>query len=304
MTVIKGLAYLAFVVSVPLFLIATNVRIVVNAPLLYSYGFDRHDIVNATGVERNQLLSAGQQIRDYFNDEEPWVDVVVQIDGRTYSLYNEREIAHMWDVKSLVRTVYNVQVVTGLIMLLLFPIALAAVPRTFPRTFFKLTVWGSWLTLAVVGALGVLALAGFGQAFETFHIISFSNDLWQLDPSRDFLIAMFPEGFFFDATMILAAATLLETLLVLVVSTCVLRKTRPAPVDEGATEPLKVQTKYGAVPEHLLSTPKDRAAKSHRSVRSERLADWGMVGYYVAEVVALSIGPSILPQRRGDSAEA
>ncbi len=306
MAFVKYLAFLAFVVSVPLFLIATNVRILINAPLLYSYGFERYDIVTVTGLERDELLSAGQQIRNYFNNEEPWIDVVVQIEGETYSLYNEREIAHMWDVKVLVRTVYNVQVITGLLMLLLLPTALAAAPRSFPRTFFKLTAWGSGLLLAILGVLGAFALSGFGQAFETFHVISFDNDLWQLDPERDFLIAMFPEGFFFGATMVIAAATVLQALVVLVISTFVLMKTRPRPVqtEEEQSTPKMVQTQYGAVPEHLLLTPQDRSERSRRSVGSEGLADKGIFGYYIVEAALLALVPAFLLWRRGRSAEA
>lgn len=306
MTVVKYIAFAAFVVSVPLFLIATNVRILVNAPALYSYGFERYPITTMPPIDFDELLSAGKQVRDYFNNEEPWIDVVVQIDGVTHSLYGVREIEHMWDVKVLVRSVYNVQVITGLLMLLLVPLALAVAPRTFPRTFFKLTAWGSGLTLAIIGALGIFALTGFSRAFEVFHVISFDNDLWQLDPYQNYLIAMFPEGFFFDATMIIAAATVLQALLVLVVSTFVLVKTRPKPVEvqEEDAPPKMVQTQYGAVPEHLTITPEDRATASRRSVGSERLADKGIFGYYIAEVALLTLVPAILLWRRSRSAEA
>ena len=44
-------------------------------------------------------------------------------------------------------------------------------------------------------------------------MISFTNDLWQLDPSRDYLIAIFPEGFFFDATMWIAGLTIAQAVI-------------------------------------------------------------------------------------------
>ena len=43
-----------------------------------------------------------------------------------------------------------------------------------------------------------------GYEFRYFHLISFTNDLWILDPRRDYLIMMFPQGFFFDSTMFIA----------------------------------------------------------------------------------------------------
>ena len=54
--------------------------------------------------------------------------------------------------------------------------------------------------------------------FLMFHLISFSNDLWQLDPSRHYLIAMFPQNFFFDATVAIAIATIFEALLLTLLS--------------------------------------------------------------------------------------
>ena len=64
--------------------------------------------------------------------------------------------------------------------------------------------------MAVAGAA---SLAGFEDVFYAFHVISFANDLWQLDPSRDYLIAMFPEGFFFDATMWIAGLTIVQAVI-------------------------------------------------------------------------------------------
>ena len=99
-----------FVAAVPLFLIATNVRWVINAPLLYSYGFDRHDSVGRTGIEREELLSAGRQIREYFNNDDEFITVSVIVGySRVGSLFRTREVLHMRDVKTLVRGVYRVQ---------------------------------------------------------------------------------------------------------------------------------------------------------------------------------------------------
>ena len=221
MSIIKGLAFTAFVIAIPLFLIITNLRVVVNTPLLYSYGFDQYEIEAVTGIERAELLSAGKQIRDYFNNEERWLDVEVRINGEP--LYNEIEILHMWDVKVLIRTLYNVQIIAGLFILLFIPAGLAISPRAFPRTLLRLSAWGAGLTLAIVFITGVFSLTGFSQTFYFFHVIAFTNDLWMLDPARDYLIAMFPEGFFFDATMVLVAATVMQALWLLFLTTFALK---------------------------------------------------------------------------------
>ena len=223
MSTIKALAYAAFIVAIPLLLIITNLRVVVNTPLLYSYGFDQYEIERVTGIERAELISAGRQIRDYFNNEEVWLDVQVRIGGVLYRIYNETEILHMWDVKALIRTLYNVQLIAGLYILLFIPAGLAIAPRTFPRTLLRLILWGAAVTLAIVFTAGLLSLTGFSQTFYVFHLIAFTNDLWKLDPARDFLIAMFPEGFFFDTTMVLAGMTVIQGLWLLFLSNAVLK---------------------------------------------------------------------------------
>ena len=224
MSIIKAIAFTAFVIAIPLFLIITNLRVVVNTPLLYSYGFDQYEIERVTGIERDDLVSAGKQIRDYFNNEERWLNVQVPIrGGEPEHLYNTTELLHMWDVKVLIRTLYNVQLIVGLYIVLFIPAGLAIAPRAFPRILMRLIAWGAGLTLAIVFVTGLLSLTGFSQTFYFFHVIAFTNDLWKLDPARDYLIAMFPEGFFFDATMVLAALTVIQGLWLLYLSLSLLK---------------------------------------------------------------------------------
>ena len=68
-------------------------------------------------------------------------------------------------------------------------------------------VGGSALTLILMVALGLGALFNFEQLFLQFHFFSFSNELWQLDPTRDYLIMLIPEGFQYDMAVIFVIAT-------------------------------------------------------------------------------------------------
>jgi len=61
-----------------------------------------------------------------------------------------------------------------------------------------------------IAVIAVAAIIDFDAAFTLFHVIGFSNDLWQLDPYRDYLLLLFPEAFFFDATMAIAIMAALE----------------------------------------------------------------------------------------------
>jgi integral membrane protein (TIGR01906 family) len=212
--VLRILAIALFVAAVPVFLISSNVRWVINTPLLYRYGFDKYDIPSRTGIERSELLSAARQVRDYFNNGEEYLAVSVVRGGiRVDNLYNSREVIHMRDVKGLVRGVFRTQVIAGAYLMTFLVIGLIALRRRFLLRLARAAAMGGGLTLALVALVGLGALVGFDRLFLAFHLVSFSNDFWQLDPRTDYLIAMFPEGFFFDATMWIAGSTVLEALL-------------------------------------------------------------------------------------------
>ena len=203
-----------FVAVVPVFLIATNVRWVINFPPLYSYGFDKYNIAAYTGIERSDLLSAARQIRDYFSNDEELLIIPLTVRGvQVESLYNQREIIHMRDVKGLVRGVYLVQMLSALYLLGFVAVGIYVWRRAFWPMLARYVSWSGFLTLGIIAIVGVGSLAGFDRLFLAFHLISFSNDFWLLDPSRDYLIAMFPQGFFFDATMLIAGSTILEAAL-------------------------------------------------------------------------------------------
>ena len=73
---------------------------------------------------------------------------------------------------------------------------------------------GAGATLALIAFFGALTMVNFEQLFLTFHVLSFDNDLWQLDPRRDNLIRFFPFEFWFDATVTVALRAVLSALVV------------------------------------------------------------------------------------------
>ena len=207
---LKIAAGVVFVAFVPLLLISTNARVVINFPGLYSYGFDRYDIPRRTGIERAELIDAGRQIRTYFNDDTELLDVRVFVGGIRRSIYGEREVLHMRDVKGLVRGVYAVQYIAAAYMAVFLAVCVWLRRREAVPVAVRLLSYGGLLTLGLAALVGLGSLVGFDRLFLAFHLVSFSNDLWQLDPRRHMLLAMFPQGFFFDATMLIALLTVVE----------------------------------------------------------------------------------------------
>jgi len=114
-------------------------------------------------------------------------------------IFNPREILHMRDVKRLVWLVYGVATLSGIYLLLFTGAGVMSRPR-FPREVTKLCIWGGGLTIGLVAAIGLFAMVGFDTLFLKFHQLSFSNDLWQLN-ERDYLLLLFPQDFWLDATI-------------------------------------------------------------------------------------------------------
>ena len=54
----------------------------------------------------------------------------------------------------------------------------------------------------------------FSWIFTQFHLLSFSNDLWILDPRKDKLIMMFPQRFFLETTLLIGLFTIVEYLII------------------------------------------------------------------------------------------
>ncbi len=202
-----------FIACIPVFLVTSNVRWVINAPFLYSYGFDKYMVAERTGIERDELIRAGAAFREYFNNDEEILEVRVVQHGVLRSIYNDREIAHMTDVKGLVRGVWMLHVATGGYIGFFLLGGALLFRRRWIGMAGDLLGRGGLLTLGLVAVVGLAALVGFDRLFLAFHLVSFSNDLWQLDPNRDVLLMMFPEGFFFDATMWIVGSTVVEALL-------------------------------------------------------------------------------------------
>ena len=223
MSIINRIGIITISIVISLFLISTNVRLVIQHPALYSYGFSKYDIPSHAGIELPELISVGRQIREYFNNKEEFLNVTVNRFGTpVINLYNSREILHMKDVKFLVKGTYRLQELSGLIIALFTIYGLVTDKRSFFSRVGVYCLSAGLITLAVVSLAGIISLVGFEQAFIVFHKISFTNDLWQLNPHTDMLLIMFPQGFFFDTTMLIAALTVVESIILIISSKLIL----------------------------------------------------------------------------------
>ena len=226
MRYLRSLALFLFVVALPVTLVATNVRFAADEGRLYDYGFDKYDVESRTGFPEEEISRVGQELRRYFKNDEETIHVLVEEGGREVSFFNDRETAHLRDVKHLFQITFGVQELSiAYVFTYVVGVFIWAREGSLRRLAIQVLA-GSLVAITVILALGAVALLGFDRAFEEFHFIAFSNDLWRLDPRTDHLIQMFPEDFWFDATMLVGLLTLAEAAVLALASGLYLGLTR------------------------------------------------------------------------------
>ncbi len=213
MKTIRSVAFWLIVCCLPLLIMTANIRWGVSEIGLYEYGFDKYRISQATGIDEIELRRIAQHLIDYFNLEVDSAQVTVVKGGEEFDVFNERELVHLQDVRALIQLDYWLQG-GALSVVVLCALVLLLWLKGKWRILVKGVLWGSLATLGLVVVLAFWAVFGFDQLFLLFHLVSFSNEFWILDPAKDYLIMLFPGGFFYDAALFGFGAVILEALLV------------------------------------------------------------------------------------------
>ena len=155
-----------------------------------------YGVPDTTGMTLDELSEAGQALLDYFEGKSETPQRTVLIDGVSRPLYNETELLHLADVKSLFRFGFTLQ---GVAAAEVVGISLFLWRAGRKRSLGTSLLSAAAVCLGLLAALAIPARLDFGTWWMDFHLITFSNDLWLLDPATDWLIRMFPEGFFLSA---------------------------------------------------------------------------------------------------------
>lgn len=203
MIVTKTATRWLFIAALPFLLLTASISSAVNCPALYRHGFTTYDISLATGFDEATLDEIAVGLIHYFNAGDDAIDITVTKDGASFSLFNGRETGHLKDVKGLFRFGYAVLLGT-LVYAVLFLLA-ALVWWKDRRALGTGLLFGGGLTLVLMAVFGIIMAVDFNAFFLQFHLLSFANDLWLLNPATDYLIMLFPEGFWFDAAFVIAA---------------------------------------------------------------------------------------------------
>lgn len=166
-------------------------------PGYYEKEYAKYNVTEDVRMEMDDLLDVTHEMMAYLRGDRDDLHVPTIVDGQPREFFNEREIAHMEDVRGLflaaiaIRRACLVVIAAGIALLLALK---ADIRRVLPGTICA----GTLLFFAVLSALALIISTNFTKYFVIFHEIFFSNDLWILDPSTDLLINIVPEPFFVD----------------------------------------------------------------------------------------------------------
>lgn len=195
----------------PLFLIASTIRWGINEIRLYEYGVDTYQISNASGIAKPELMKIYQHLIYYYNSKVDTAQVTVEKAGEKLDVFSEKELIHLKDVKGLMQLDYTVQI-AALVIILICVLMLLLWLQSNWRVVVKGLFWGSVITFGLVVFLILWSVFGFEQLFILFHLVSFTNELWIIDPSEGSFLVLFPGGFFYDAALFGFGALIIESL--------------------------------------------------------------------------------------------
>lgn len=195
-------ARVIFISALPAVLISAAIAFEFNSLWLYKDGFEKYNVSQTTGLAEAELEKAAAGLIGYFNSDEEYISLTVVKDGQPFELFSQREVAHLRDVKRLVRLDYGLLLGTAIYVGAYVWFCLRR-RKDKRRYLARPALIGSGITLGMIAAMGVgSTIQGFDQLFTQFHFLAFTNELWMLDPSQDLLIMLFPEGFWYDASML------------------------------------------------------------------------------------------------------
>lgn len=166
-------------------------------PGYYEKEYTKYGVAEDVNMEMEDLLEVTHEMMAYLRGDRADLHVPAVVGGVEREFFNEREIAHMEDVKGLFLgaiALRRICAVTAAACVVLLFMLRADVKRILPR----MLCAGSGLFLGIAAVLAAVISTDFTRYFIIFHEMFFRNDLWILNPDTDLLINIVPEPFFVD----------------------------------------------------------------------------------------------------------
>ena len=189
----------------------------------YEKEYVKYQVLADLEMEMSDVMHVTKEMMAYLRENRDDLVVDTIVDGEEREFFNDKEKAHMADVKNLF--VGGLWLRRGALLVLGLAVAvLVAIKADWKRLLSKSFLIGMGSFIGVTAVAGVLFLSDFDKYFTMFHELFFTNDLWLLDPDTDLLIRMLPEGFFLDMVIRIGSIFLILMAILLIISVLVLRR--------------------------------------------------------------------------------
>ncbi len=187
------------------------------SPSRYVAHWNALDVYPIVGIAPEDGEQAAQAIADTLlsGDVAPMEQLRLTVRGEMQPAFNAREIAHMRDVGAMFRFWPVVAALALFSMCDLFAMIFVLRMPELRAAWRRGALVGAGCVVALIGAVAVWAAIDFSSIFTLFHRVSFTNDLWLLDPATDLLIRLLPLEFFIRTVGSIAAFWLASGMAVL-----------------------------------------------------------------------------------------
>ena len=186
-------SFLAYLFNICLIIICvvSGIKSIALDPSFYEKRYEKYDFYDTLHVSSEDLNQSIHVLLDYIEDNRD--DIVVYIEEQ--EVFNDREKAHMVDVKNLYQKALKVMYVSiGAAMGILFYFLL------FEKRYLSFLTRGFlrvlYTVLMLLSFFGIWIFTDFTSFWNWLHTLLFTNDLWLLDPRTSFMINMLPEIIF------------------------------------------------------------------------------------------------------------
>ena len=207
----KNILLILISIFLSIILILSGFRLIIFNENLYKKEFNKYNIYSnfdsKNVVDKNLNL-----LINYLKNKDSKLET---------DFFNKKEKVHLNDVKNLIQKL--IFLFYSFIILLILIISYFIYKKRY-KFILKFLILASVFTMFFILMFYLLILFNFDDTFTYFHLISFDNNIWLLDPETDNLIKMFPQEIFFDMTKIAIFYSFFISFVILIISYLFLKK--------------------------------------------------------------------------------
>lgn len=152
-------------------------------------------ILPSAGISETDLIRLDEALSDCLKGKAKALYLSCEVFGNLQPAFNSKELIHMEDCRRLfmlLRTAIRAAGIAGSLLLALG----CGLLRNERRLIRRSALLAPLIIALTLGLFAVWAALDFNAAFNFFHEILFTNDLWLLNPSTDLLIRICPASMF------------------------------------------------------------------------------------------------------------